>query len=135
MSLLNFRSILDKTGSGFEIVKKRILIKAAADSGFALDKELLQGHIGIIFTDQDPVQVTKTIYKFSQDNEELLEVLGGRFEGQICSAKDIKLIASLPNKEQMRAELLSVFEAPLSQVLGIVDGASDKPAILFGKQG
>ncbi len=116
-----FRTQLARSGGHFEVVRKRILLKAAEAAGFALNLDALQGHVGVIFTAQDPVQVTKAIYQFSKDNEEALEVLSGRFEGQLCSAKDIEQISKLPSKDEMRAQFLSVLEAPLAQTLAVMD--------------
>ncbi|MBS0650073.1 MAG: 50S ribosomal protein L10 [Verrucomicrobia bacterium] len=116
-----FRSKLAKTGGSLEVVRKRILIKAAQVAGVTLDKELLEGHIAVFFADQDPVQTTKTIYQFSSENEDVLKVLCGRFEGSICTAQDVELISKLPSKDEMRAQLLGTLEAPLSQTLAVFE--------------
>ena len=49
-----FRSNLAKTGGSLEVVRKRILIKAAQVAGVTLDKKLLEGHIAVFFADQRP---------------------------------------------------------------------------------
>lgn len=117
----DFRMGVAKTGGSIEVVKKRMLIKAAQVSGFELDRNDLKGHIGVIFADSDPVQTTKVVYKFREENEGILEVIGGRFEGKLYSAKDVELISKLPSQDEMRAQLLSVFEAPMSQTLAAVE--------------
>ena len=113
----NFRSLVANSGGSFEVVKKRILIKAAQNSGMSLDRNALNGHIGVIFADEDPVNVTKLVYKFSQENQEVFQVLGGSFEGKICSAADMKEISKLPSKDEMRAQFLGLLVAPLEQTL------------------
>jgi len=117
----SFRTDIDKSGGTFEVVKKRVLMKAAEVSGFSLDRELLQGHIGVIFAQKDPVETTKCIYRFSEENADILEVLGGRFEGALYSAKDIELISQLPTKDQMRSQFLGLLEAPMAQTLAVVE--------------
>ena len=116
-----FRTNLAKTGGSLEVVKKRVLIKAAQVAGLAIDPALLQGHIAVVFANQDPIQTTKTIYQFSKENEEVLEVIGGRFEGSMCSAKDVEQISKLPSKDEMRAQFLGTLEAPLSQTLAVLE--------------
>jgi len=116
-----FRMNISKTGGSLEVVRKRILIKAAKEAGVSLDPAVLEGHIAIVFAEQDPIQTTKVIYQFCQENEEMLNVLGGQFEGKLCSAKDVELISKLPSQDEMRAQLLGLFEAPLAQMLGTVD--------------
>ena len=116
-----FRINLAKTGGTLEVVKKRVLIKAAQVAGIALDPALLQGHIAVVFANQDPIQTTKAVYQFRRENEEVLEVIGGRFEGSLCSAMDVEQISKLPSKEEMRAQFLGTLEAPLSQTLAVID--------------
>ena len=116
----DFRMNIAKTGGSFEVVKKRMLIKAAEKAGFSLDRSNLQGHIGVIFADTDPVQTTKCVYQFCKENATFV-VIGGRFEGNICTEQDLKLISQLPSQDEMRSQLLSVFEAPMSQTLATIE--------------
>ncbi len=117
----SFRTNLAKTGGSLEVVKKRVLIKAAQVAGLELDPALLQGHIAVVFANQDPVQTTKVVYQFCKENEEVLEVIGGRFEGSICTASDVEQISKLPGKDEMRAQFLGTLEAPLSQTLAVIE--------------
>ena len=53
-----FRTTLHQSGSDFEIIRKRILMKAAEAAGCTIDRKLLDGHIGIIFADVDLLQLS-----------------------------------------------------------------------------
>lgn len=117
----SFRTTLAQTGGSLEVVKKRVLVKAAQGAGVELDPALLQGHIAVVFANQDPVRTTKAVYQFCQENEEVLEVICGRFEGAMCPAKDVEQISKLPGKDEMRAQLLGTLEAPLSQTLAVFE--------------
>ncbi len=117
-----FRMNIGKTGGSLEVVKKRLLVQAAKTMGISLDRDtMLKGHIAIVFADEDPVQTTKCVYQFCKENEEILSVLGGRFEGILCSAKDVELISKLPGRDEMRSQLLGLFEAPMSQTLSVIE--------------
>jgi len=116
-----FRMSLAKTGGEFEIVRKRIFLKAAEAAGIAIDSSALVGHIGIIFAEDDPLQTTKLVFKFRSDHEELLEVIGGRFEGQMYQARDVERLSKLPSKPEMQAQFLGLLEAVPSQTLGVID--------------
>ena len=59
--------------------------------------------------------------KENSENEKVLEVLAGRYEGSMCSAEDVEQISKLPSRDEMRAQLLSAFEAPLAQVLAVTE--------------
>ena len=116
-----FRFSLHKSGRDFEIIRKRILMKAADAAGCALDKGLLDGHIGIIFADTDMLQTSKAVFKFKGENEEVLDVIGGRFEGKFFSAQDIEALSKLPSQDEMRAQFLSVLEAVPAQTLSVIE--------------
>ncbi len=117
-----FRMNLAKTGGVLEVVRKRLLLKAAESLGVAIDPSWLgNGHIAVIAAREDAVQTTKVIYQFCQENEEVLEIVGGQFEGALCQKQDFEQIAKLPSQDVMRAQFLSVLEAPLSQTLACME--------------
>lgn len=117
----DFRREMGKLGGDVEVVKKRVLLKAAEDAGVKLDLTTLPGHIGLVFFGKDPFESTKSLIKFSKDREKVIQVIGGRFDGQLYSGADVERLAALPGKDEMRAQLLSVFEAPLSQTLAVME--------------
>lgn len=110
-----------KLGGNIEVMRKRILIKAAHAAGIELDPAALNGHVGLVFAGKDPIETTKMIIKFSEDNDKTVAVIGGRFEGQLYNAEDMDKLSKLPGKSEMRAQLLSVFEAPMAQTLAVMD--------------
>jgi large subunit ribosomal protein L10 len=116
-----FRRNIGKGGGEVEIVRKRVLMKAAEDAGLELNLADLPGHIGIVFFGQDPIESTKTVIQFGKEKENTIKVLGGRFDGQMYSGEDVERLSTLPGKDEMRAQLLSVFEAPLSQTLAVIE--------------
>ena len=116
-----FRGEIAKLGGNIEMVRKRMLVKAADASGITLDVASLPGHIGLVFGGRDPLETTKAVFKFKQENDKVVEVIGGRFEGQLYSGADIEALSKLPGKDEMRAQLLGVLEAPLSQTLAVME--------------
>lgn len=117
----DFRREVAKLGGDVEVCRKRVLLKAAEDAGVQLDPSFLMGSVGIVFLGPDPIETTKMVFKFSQDREKVIQVLGGQFEGQLFSGADVHRLSTLPGKDEMRAQLLSVFEAPLSQTLAVME--------------
>lgn len=116
-----FRNEIAKQGGNVEIVRKRLLIKAADELGLKLDLEALPGHIGLVIAGKDPIETTKAVFRFSQENDKALEVLGGRFEGQYYDGKQVEMLSKLPGKDEMRAQLLATLEAPMSQTLAVME--------------
>ena len=97
--------------------------KAAKEAGITIDKEMLKGHIGIVYSREDTIAIAKAVYKFKKDNDKLLDVLGGLFEGKLCSPSDLEEISTLPSQDEMRAQFLGVLEAPLSGLVSVMEAA------------
>lgn len=116
-----FRRELEKAGSHFEIVRKRIFLRALEKAGLSFDLDKLPGHIAIVFAGADPIEATKAIIKYSDNNEKVLQLLGGLFDGQMVNAQDVHKIATLPSRDQMRAEFLGTLEAPMAQTLSVIE--------------
>lgn len=110
-----------KIGGNVEVMRKRILKKAAADAGVELDIADLPGHIGVVYVGEDPVEMTKLVIKFGQENSKMVNVIGGRFDGQLYNAADVEKLSKLPGRDGMRAELLGLFEAPMAQTLAVIE--------------
>lgn len=116
-----FRRDVASLGGNVEMMRKQILIKACAAAGIEISKEQLPGHIGLVFGGKDPIETTKFVFNFSQQTEKAAEVIGGHIDGKLYNGTDIEYLSKLPSKDEMRAQLLSTLEAPLSQTLAVMD--------------
>jgi large subunit ribosomal protein L10 len=117
----DFRGNVAQKGALFEVVRKRILVKAAHELGIKIDLDALDGHIGLVFAGQDPLETAKFVFKFGEDNDKAVQVIGGRFEGRLYNAAEMETLSKLPSKDEMRAQFLSVLEAPMSQTLAVME--------------
>lgn len=116
-----FRREIIKNGGNVEVVRKRVLVKAAEAAGIKLDIAALPGHIGLVFSGQDALETAKVVFKFSQDNDKAIEVIGGRIDGQLYNGPDVEALSKLPGKDEMRAQFLATLEAPMAQTLAVMD--------------
>jgi large subunit ribosomal protein L10 len=116
-----FRKDVAKMGGSVEVVRKRILVKAAKAAGIDIDLEALTGHIGLVYGGKDPIETTKFIFKFSQENGKTIKVIGGRFDGLMYSGPQVQALSELPSKDEMRAQFLGLLEAPMAQTLSTMD--------------
>lgn len=116
-----FRREIASMGGNVEVVRKRILIKAAEAAGVNLDLNMLDGHIGLVFASKDPLETAKVVFKYSKETNDAITVIGGRFDGQLYSANDVEMLSKLPSKDGMRAQLLGTLEAPMSQTLAVME--------------
>ncbi len=119
--IAEFRREIRKMGGNVEVMRKRILLRASRAAGIELESVDLAGHIGLVYGGKDPLETTKFVFQFSQQNDKSIEVVGGRFDGQLYHAADVVTLSQLPSKDEMRAQLLGLFEAPMAQTLAVMD--------------
>lgn len=111
---------LRKRGTDMEVVRKRVLKKALESRGINVSIETLKGHVGIIFANQDSVETVKFVCKYSKELTRPT-ILGGHFEGKFLDAKAVETLSTLPSRDEMRAQLLATFIAPMAQTLSTVN--------------
>lgn len=116
--MAEFRGNLSKNGGDFEVIAKRVFIKAAQDQGIEFNKDLLEGHIGIAFAEEDYISTAKEINRYGKETEKV-EILSGYIEGQIYNKADVIKLSNLPSLDEMRAQFLGLMEAPMTQTLGV----------------
>ena len=81
---------------------------------FACLQEALVGPVILLFSLKDPGAAARLVRDFSKDHEKFAVkalVLGG----QLLAAKDLKVVADLPTREQALGTLLAVFMAPMTE--------------------
>lgn len=117
----SFRREMAKIGVSFEVVRKRVLVKAAENIGVKVSLDELPGHIGLVLAKNDPVEAAKAVLKYSKDNDDCFQLLGGKVEGIMIGAADMKRLSELPSKNEMRSQFLGLLEAPMSQTLAVME--------------
>lgn len=116
-----FRRDVASAGGNVEMMRKRILVKAFAQSGINIDVDQLPGHISVVFGGSDPMETAKLVFKFRQETDKAVEVVGGRFEGKVFDGAQVETLSKLPSKDEMRAQLLATLEAPMAQTLAVFE--------------
>lgn len=116
-----FRDQIAEVDGEFEVVKKRVLIKAASTLGIEFEDGSFEGHVGVLFASEDPLPIAKKAVKYGEDNSDAIRVLAGHMEGQVMSAEEVVAVAKLPSKDELRAQIVGLFEAPMSQTVGVMN--------------
>ncbi len=131
-----FRAALAKKGSIFEIVRKRVFLKAITLAGVQIDESLLKGHVGVVFVGQpDAMASAKVIFEFSESNGQIFEVLCGTIEGKVVPGTEIQMLSKLPGIDEMRAIMLSLFTSPMSQMLSVLEAKVEaEPSSVVNEQ-
>ncbi|MEX1012511.1 MAG: 50S ribosomal protein L10 [Waddliaceae bacterium] len=117
----DLRTKIAALGGEIEMVRKRLLIKALEDSGLKFTPRDLPGQIGIVLSGNDYITITKEIYKYIEESDNQIEVIGAKFDGNYYESDDVKKLSKLPSLDQMRGQLLGLFEAPMAQMLAVTN--------------
>lgn len=116
-----FRNDLRQKSADYEVVRKKVFLKAASDLNVDITLGKFAGHLGVVFAAEDAVDAAKTVFTFAKANDNVVSVVGACIDGKAYGQKDVELLSKLPGKDEMRAQLLGLFEAPMSQTLAVME--------------
>ena len=91
----------------------KIAIKDHPGIETALDEHFV-GTNAVVFSYGEPSASAKALSDFSKEAEEL-QIKSGVMDGVALTEAKIKVLANLPSKDELRAQLLGTFAAPMSK--------------------
>lgn len=123
-SMQELRKSAKQNGTSVKVVKNRLVIKAiqSSEKFKDVDTSSLTGQLLYAFNSEDEVAPAQNLANFAKTQPTLQFVGALSSDGKLISADDVKALASLPSKEQLRAQLVGVFNAPLSGFVGVLSG-------------
>lgn len=113
-----------ESGTTVKVVKNRLVKQALSgnDTFKNVDSSQLTGQLLYAFNSEDEVAPAQTLAGFAKKNPTIKFVGAITNEGQFMSADDVKHLASLPSKDQLRAQLVGTLSAPLSGFVNVLSG-------------
>ena len=119
--LVDLRAKLRGSGARLTVVKNTLTRRAAEEAGTEALLALLEGPTAIAFveTEGDPVAVAKALADAAKDTK-VLALRGGILSGQTLSGADVEELAKLPAPEVVKAQLVGVIVAPLTQLAALI---------------
>ncbi len=113
-----------KAGGGRYFVAKNSLAARAAKGTLVEGlSELLVGTTGFVVGADDPAVLAKVLHGFAKENESF-KFKGGAVEGAKFGAKDLEAVSNLPSKDQARAMLIGILQAPASKLARLLNAPS-----------
>lgn len=113
------------SGTTVRIIKNRLFKKALATSGKfkSVKTDMIEGQLLYAFNSDDEVAPAQNLNIFAKA-EGTLEFVGALTgDGQLLMPEDIKTLASLPNKQELKAQLVGTIAAPLTGLLAVASGS------------
>jgi large subunit ribosomal protein L10 len=108
-----------------KVAKNRLVRVALAshDKYQSADTSLLTGQLVYAFSSVDEVAPAQVLAKFAKSHPAMQLVAGFDETGASLDTATVTALAALPTKDQLRGQLVSVLAAPLTQFLGVANGA------------
>ena len=97
------------------VIKNNITRRALQECGIEGLDESLVGPTAVIMSNEDYLEPSKTIYKFSKDNE-YYKIKGGVIDGKVMTAEEIITLAKLPSRETLLSMLAGALLSNISKV-------------------
>ena len=119
--LTQLRKELRTSGSSFHVIKNKLAKRAIAESDAQGLDEFLVGPTAVVWSDTDPVSPAKALTNFAKEQEEKFTIKAAFVDGSVVDESQVKALASMPSKEELYAKLLSLFNAPATQLLRTIN--------------
>jgi len=111
------RGKLREVGSRMSIIKNTLAKVALNEAGISdLDEDLL-GQIAFIFSNEDAVSGPKVAADFARAHD-VFKLISGHYAGNRLDLDELKALASMPSKEELRSKLVGILMAPLADLVG-----------------
>jgi large subunit ribosomal protein L10 len=117
--LSDLRKQLKGAAAEYKVVKNRLARLAVKDSALDALGAHLKGPTGLVFTKQDPVAVAKALQAFVKTNPQL-QIRLGLVEGKVVQPAELKALADLPSKEQLRSQIVGAVQGPMAHLVSLL---------------
>lgn len=120
-TLNSLRVKLREHSIGYRVVKNTLLRRAAEGNDLALISDSFKGPSAVTYSFDDPVTPAKVLTDFAKENDNL-EIKMGVMDGKVLDPAAIKALSSLPSREQLLGQLLSVINGVPTAFVRVLNG-------------
>lgn len=112
----------------YAVVKNTLAAIAAREAGIDAFEGDLNGPTAIAFIKGEPVEPAKALRDFAKDNNPMLVVKSGYFEGKALTADDVEKLADLESREVLLAKTAGALKASMSKAVFVLAAPLTKAA-------
>ena len=106
----------------YKVVKNTLAKRALKGTRFEALEQHFEGTTAVAFTSTDPVALAKTLTTFVK-TAPTLTVKAAVVQGRAIKPADVTELAALPGKPELYAKLLYVLQAPMVQIVRVLNAA------------
>jgi large subunit ribosomal protein L10 len=115
--LEDLRAKLRSEGIEYLVVKNTLARRAAERAGLGKLSSLLNGPVGLALGFGELATPAKVLNDYYRLNRRL-PVVAGLVEGQVLDARGVQMLADLPPRDTLLAQLAGTLQSPLSHLAG-----------------
>ncbi|MBA2848509.1 50S ribosomal protein L10 [Thermosulfuriphilus ammonigenes] len=119
------RKKLREENTHYQVVKNTLLRLASKETPVEPLTNYIEGATAVAIAYEDPVAVAKILTEFAKENKKFA-VRGGVLSGKGISAEEVASLATLPTKEVLLAQMLSVLQGPPAKFVRLMSGILQK---------
>lgn len=116
------RRRLRNAGVEYVVVKNTLAQRALEGLDLPDVARFFTGPTGVAITGQDVIAAAKVLDDFARENDNRPAIKAGVVEHRAVSGSEVARLAKLPPREQLLAELVGLLQAPLAQMLFMLQG-------------
>ncbi len=122
--LQDLRRQAKANGTTVKVAKNRLVSQALknVEAYKSSDTSPLTGQLLFAFNAEDEVAPAQSLNDFAKKHPELQFVGAYSDNGELMDAESVKYLATLPSKDQLRAQLVGTVAAPLSGFVNVLAG-------------
>ena len=114
------RKQLREAGVVYKVYKNTMINFAVKGTEFEELSKHLEGPTAIAVSNEDATAPARVLYNFAKDAE-ALELKAGVVEGTYYDADGIKLIATIPSREELLSKLLGSLQSPITNLARVLN--------------
>ena len=108
--------------ASYKVVKNTLAKRALKGTAFQPLEKFFQGTTAIAYTATDPVALAKTLTTFLK-SAPALKIKAAVVQGRAVQPAEVTDLAALPGKPELYAKLLFVLQAPMVQIVSVLNAA------------
>ena len=108
--------------AGYKVVKNTLAKRALKGTSFEPLAQFFVGTTAVAYTNTDPVALAKTLTTFAK-TAPMVVIKAAIVQGRAVKPAEVTELAALPGKPELYAKLLFVLQAPMVQIVSVLNAA------------
>ena len=118
----DLRRQLRTAKASYKVVKNTLARRALKGTSFAPLEKHFKGTTAVAYTKTDPVALAKTLTTFMK-GAPALSIKAAVVQGRAVQPTEVTDLATLPGKPELYAKLLFLLQAPMVQIVSVLNAA------------